>query len=197
MMIKMRKKIIAVICVIALTLSLPMLAWAADSPSHEEAVSNGVVLDVTAGSGTLDSVTASSTQASNVQLSATDEVLASFEIEGDATDIDLTFNVGTKWAGYTCTIFIEHNDETTEVRTAVVAANGTITIHVDKLSLFTLVVDTATAPASGGSGTDTSPTSPKTGVDTSATATVVTGITITMAIAAVFVAFALRKKIAQ
>jgi hypothetical protein len=197
MMIGMKKKITAVICVIALTLSLPMFAWAAPSPSNDQATSGEVVLNVSAGSGTIESVTASSEQAKNVELTANDEVLASFEITGDATNVTLTFNVGAEWAGYTCKIFVEHNDGTTEVLTATIATDGTLVVHIDKLSLFTLVVDKTSAPASGGSGTDTSATSPRTGVGISATTGVVAGLTVAMAVAAVFVAVALRKKVAR
>jgi hypothetical protein len=200
MMIKMKKKIIAVICVIALTLSLPMLAWAAPSPSNDQATSNGVVLNASAGGGTV-AVAASSVQASNTVVSANDEVLASFEGTGDATDVSLTFNVGVNRAGYTMRIFIENNDGTIDAQTVTIAADGTAAIHVDEFpggsSLFTLVLDTKSGPASGGSGTDTSPTSPKTGVDISAATTAVAGMTIGMAVAAVFVALALRKKITQ
>jgi hypothetical protein len=197
MTMRMKKKIVAAICAVVLSLSLPMLAWGADSPNNDQATSNDVVLNVSAGSGTVASVEASSTQASNVEVSANDEVLASFEVTGDATDVTLTFNVGTEWAGYTCKVFIQHTDGTTEPpRTVTVAADGTLTIHVDRLSIFTLVVDTTSAPSGGSSGTDTGGTSPKTGVDTSTTG-VVAGMTIAMAVAAACVAVALRKKVTQ
>jgi hypothetical protein len=200
MTIKMKKKIVAALCVVALTLSLPMLAWAAGSPTNDQATSGDVVLNASADNGTL-AVVASSDQASNTVVSANDEVLASFEGEGDATNVSLTFNVGAKWAGYTMRIFIDNIDGTVDTRTVTIAADGTAAIQVSEFAggsaLFTLVVDTASAPAAGGSGTDTSPTSPKTGVDMSATTAVVAGMTITMAIAAVFVALALRKKITQ
>jgi hypothetical protein len=201
MMIEMKKKFIAVICVIALTLSLPMLAWGAGSPNHEQAVSRDVVLDVSVGpnsTGTLGPVVATETQASNVVVTANDEVLASFEITGDATDVNLVFSVGAQWAGYTCTVFIQHSDGSgAETQTVTIAADGTVAIHVDKLSIFTLVVDKTSAPAPGGTVTDTGSTSPRTGVDMSATTGIVAGMTIAMAAAAVFVAVALRKKVIQ
>jgi LPXTG-motif cell wall-anchored protein len=194
----MKKKIIAAICAVALTLSLPMLAWGADSPSNEQATSNDVVLNVSAGSGTIASVDDTSTQASNTQVSANDEVLASFEVKGNATDVTLSFNIGTQWAGYTVRVYIQHEDGT--LTTAIVnpvPANGIVQIHVDRLSIFTLVVDKTSAPSTSGSGTDTGGTSPKTGVDTSTTTAVVAGVTIAMAIAAACVAVALRKKVTQ
>ncbi|MDR2672930.1 MAG: hypothetical protein LBC35_06590 [Coriobacteriales bacterium] len=198
---KMKKKIIAVICVFALVLSLPMLAWAVPSSENNQATSSdGVVLNVSAGSGTIDSVAEATTQASNVPatLPATQEVLASFEVKGDATDVDLTFNVGAQWAGYKVTVYIQHDNGDPEVRSGVtVAANGTLNIHVDRLSVFTLVVDKTSAPASDGTKTDTGATSPKTGVEVGATAGVVAGVTIAMALAAAFVAVALRKKVMQ
>jgi hypothetical protein len=197
----MKKKIVAVICVVALMLSLPVLAWAADSPSNDQATSNGVILDASATSGTV-AVVASSTQASNAAVAATDELLASFEAEGDGADVTLTFNIGAKWAGYTLRTYIEHKDGTlTTAITTPVAANGVVAIHVDEFkggsAFFTLVVDKTTAPSTGGSGTDTGGTSPKTGVDTSATTGVVVGMTIAMAVAAACVAVALRKKVTQ
>jgi hypothetical protein len=201
MMIEMKKKFIAVICVIALTLSLPMLAWGADSPAHEQAVSGDVVLDVSVGpnsTGTLGPVVATEAQASNVVVTADDEVLASFEITGDATDVNLVFSVGTQWAGYTCTVFIQHSDGSDpETRTVTIAADGTVAIHVDKLSIFTLVVDKTSAPSAGGPATDNGSTSPKTGVDMGVTTGVIAGLTIAMAIGALCAAVALRKKVIQ
>jgi hypothetical protein len=203
MMIEMKKKFIAVICVVALALSLPMLAWGLGSPDNPATITDdnsGVSIGVTVGpdsTGSIDEVIVSEAQASNVVVTANDEVLASFEVVGDATNVNLTFAVGAEWAGYTCTIFIQHNDGTTETQTVTVAADGTLTIHVSKLSIFTLVVDKTSAPTSGGTVTDNGSTSPKTGVDLSATTGTIAGLTIAMAIAAVFVAVALRKKVVQ
>jgi hypothetical protein len=201
---KLSKRILAFTCVIALVFSLPMLAWAAESPSNEKEATgaNDVVLDVVVeGGGVLTSVTATQAQASNVQASLTtnDKVLASFEVEstGNITNATLTFSVGTQWAGYTCKVFIEHNDGSTEMKTVTVAANGTVSIQVNKLSLFTIVVDETSAPSGGGGNSDVSPTSPKTGVDTSLATGVVAGATIVMAFAAIFVAVALRKRVTR
>ena len=189
----MNKKLVAILCVVALTMSVPVLALGAPSPSNEgQATSNGVVINVDAASGSNITVIGTTTQAANVQLGTSEEVLASFEVTGEASDITITFNVGTQYAGYAYTIFIEHNDGTTEVREGTIAADGTITIHVDALSYFTVVVDKSSAPASGTS-TDTTATSPKTGVETG----MVLGISVAMLFAAGAVAFSLRKKVAK
>jgi hypothetical protein len=207
MMIEMKKKFIAVICVIALTLSLPMLAWGLPSPENGETFTDpesNISIAVSLGEdsdGTITSIAVAAEPAKGVpaDLPATQEVLASFEVIGTITtgSVNLTFAVGTEWAGYTCTVYIEHSDGTLETQTVVVAADGTLTLSVTKLSTFTLVVDTTSAPAPGGTVTDTGSTSPKTGVDLSATTGTIAGLTIAMAIAAAFVAVALRRKVIQ
>jgi hypothetical protein len=183
----MKRKIVSVVCAVALMLSLPVLAWAAPSPvlgSNGAGKVNDVYLEVVASAGTIESVGESAKQASNVKLAGNDAVVASFEIIGDATNVGLAFSVGEKWAGYTFKVFIEHNDGSTEVKTATVGSDGLLSLRVDKLSIFTLVAEGAS-------------TSPKTGVNIGATSGAVAGMTIAMAAAAVFVATALRRKATQ
>lgn len=172
---------------------MPALAFAAPSPSTP-AVSenttakadNGTTVDAKAGSGTIESTTAVSKAADNVPAGAT--VLASFEVKGDATDVTLTFNVGTQYAGHTCTVYVQHNDGTTEALTATVSSDGTLSIHVDKLSVFSLVMGDKAAGSADGSSK-----SPQTGVDFGGVA----GATAVAAIAAGVVFVALRKKVTE
>lgn len=214
----MRKKLLALVCAAVLALALPTLAWAAPSPGGSTSVDagNGVSANVTF-SGTVE-ITATQQQASNVQLSSTEKVLASVEIQAEGVSesnpLTLSFSVGSQYAGATAKIFVQHNDGTTEVLSAVVAADGTVSVPVTKLSIFTLVVDTATIPASdAGTTTDTTGTtagtsattssttsgsssnavSPKTGVDM----TLVAAGTAVLAVCAGGVAVALRKKVTE
>ena len=187
----MKKKLVAITCAMALMLALPTLAFAAPSPSNPDPApvvgKNEVVIAVKAGSGTVDSVDISTTDASNVP--AGSEVLASFEVKGDATDVTLTFNVGAKYAGYSATIYIQHNDGTTEAKTVTVGADGMISVHVDKLSVFSIVMGEKGAAAAADKGAK----SPATGVDFGTVA----GGTVAMAIAAGVVFVALRKKVTE
>lgn len=143
-------------------------------------------------------VEATSDQASNVSLSATQKIVGTFKVydvpEGSTYGpYTLTFNVGTEYNGATATVFIEHQGRDanlgTETKTATVS-NGNVTISTDGLSLVTIAVDSSTVT---GATTDASATSPQTGVD-------MTGIavaTVACAIAAVGVGVVLRKKLAE
>lgn len=196
-MVFMKKKLFAVVLAAVMVLALPAMAFAAPSPSIIEGssgASNGTTLTVTAnGTGDL-TVVETPKQASNVALSGSEVVVASFEVTnttGDATDITLTFNVGTKYAGANAKVFIEHNDGTTEVKEATVSADGYIIIKTDGLSVFTVVVDPTTA--TGTTAADTSSVSPQTGVDMTLVAAA-SGICF---VGAGAVAFALRKRMTK
>ncbi|MBC2889928.1 hypothetical protein [Gordonibacter massiliensis (ex Traore et al. 2017)] len=185
----MKKKIVAIACAAAMMLALPTLAWAAPSPSNNGTATgdNGVTAVVKAGSGAIEGVASTAEKASNVP--AGTDVVASFKVTGDATDVSLTFNVGAKYAGYAYTVYVEHNDGTTEALTGTVAADGTISIHVDKLSVFSIAIGAAGTTANSNAGS----TSPQTGVDLGTVA----GATVVTAIAAGAVFVALRKKVTE
>lgn len=163
----MKSKIFAVVMAAMLMLALPALAWANPSPAANNVVegANGTTL-VISGGGVVESAVATSEKASNVPAGA--DVLASYEITGELADgetMNLTFNVGSQYAGYTVYVYIQHSDGATEVKTATVGADGTITITIDKLSIFSLVLGEAGAGTVPGAGSDNGSTSPKTGVD--------------------------------
>lgn len=184
----MKKRMVAIACAFALALAMPALAFAAPSPVTPDPVTgnNNVVINVKAGSGTVESITATTTNAKNVPTGAT--VLASFEVKGDAKDVTLTFNVGKQYAGYSCTVYVEHNDGTTEALQATVSADGTISVHTSGLSTFSVVMG-----AAGSGAADGSAKSPQTGVDFGTVA----GATAVTAIAAGVVFVALRKKVTE
>lgn len=186
----MKKRIVAIACAAALMLALPTLAWAAPSPSNNGTAtgSNGVTAVVKAGSGTIESVASTTTQASNVP--AGTDIVASFEVTGDATNVDLTFNVGTQYAGHAFTVYVQHTDGTTETLTGTVAADGTVSIHVDKLSIFSIAIGDKVADTAAA---NTGAKSPQTGVDLGTVA----GATVVTAIAAGAVFVALRKKVTE
>lgn len=201
----MKKKLTAMICALALAMAMPTLAWASNSPqkvtSNTCTASQGATLTV---SGKTDDSTsklvveATSDQASNVSLSATQKIVGTFKVydvpEGSTYGpYTLTFNVGTEYNGATATVFIEHQGRDAnlgaETKTATVS-NGNVTISTDGLSLVTIAVDSSTVT---GATTDASATSPQTGVD-------MTGIavaTAACAIVAVGVGVVLRKKLAE
>lgn len=201
----MKKKLTAMICALALAMAMPTLAWASNSPqkvtSNTCTASQGASLTVTGKTDDSTSklvVEATSDQASNVSLSATQKIVGTFKVydvpEGSTYGpYTLTFNVGTEYNGATATVFIEHQGRDanlgTETKTATVS-NGNVTISTDGLSLVTIAVDSSTVT---GAATDASATSPQTGVD-------MTGIavaTAACAIAAVGVGVVLRKKLAE
>lgn len=171
-------------------LALPTLAWADPSPSNNKTVTgaNGVTAIVKAGSGTINDVTAANDQASNVP--AGTDIVASFEVTGDATNVDLTFNVGTQYAGHAFTVYVQHTDGNTEVLTGTVAADGTVAIHVEKLSIFSIAIGDKVADTAAA---NTGAKSPQTGVDLGTVA----GATVVTAIAAGAVFVALRKKVTE
>lgn len=184
----MKNKIVAVIAAAMLMMAMPVLAWAAPSPEAPSAkADNGTTLVVSGGQ--VDTIAATTQNASNVP--AGTDVFASFEITGDipaGETMDLTFGLGTQYAGATVTVYIQHHDGTTDIQTGTVKADGTLTITIDKLSIFSLVVDDSTA--TGATNADNSSTSPKTGVDMTAVA----GGTAAAVAAAGCVFVALRRK---
>ena len=186
-------------------MAMPTLAWASNSPqkvtSNTCTASQGASLTVTGKTDDSTSklvVEATSDQASNVSLSATQKIVGTFKVydvpEGSTYGpYTLTFNVGTEYNGATATVFIEHQGRDanlgTETKTATVS-NGNVTISTDGLSLVTIAVDSSTVT---GATTDASATSPQTGVDMAGIAVA----TAACAIAAVGVGMVLRKKLAE
>ena len=194
----MKKKLAVLLCAAVLAMSLPAMAFAAqfNSPAGTTVNgSNGVALTVkgdVSGNGFIH-VEPSNVQASNVPAGVTP--VASFEVTADDdisfAELTFIFNVGAQYAGADAAIYIQHGDGSTEVQQTKVAADGTIAITVDKLSVFSVVIDESTA--TGSVGVDTSATSPQTGANMNAVA----GVTVAAIAGAGVVAFALRKKIVE
>ena len=198
------KKIVGVFAAATMMFALPSVAMAAqfNSPSgttvtDQSGVSISVSGDVTSasGNGHID-VNAGSTPAANVPAGVTP--LATFEVvaEGDAefTELTLVFSVGAQYAGANATVYITHGDGSNDVMETTVAADGTVAITVDRLSVFSIVVDESTVPADGeGVTTDTSATSPATGVVIAPVA----AITAAAAAGAGAVAVTIRKKVTK
>lgn len=203
----MKKQLVSVFTAVTMMLGVPSVALAAqfNSPSGTTVTAPGTSVaisvsgDVSSASGSgyinVDSVT---TVASNVPEGVTP--LATFEVTavGDVefSELSLTFSVGSRYAGATATIYIEHGDGTQETQTATVAADGTVTITVDRLSVFSIVIDESTIPASGttsGTTTDTSATAPA----TDASLLPVLGVTIAATAGAGASAVAIRKRISE
>ncbi|HIU04835.1 MAG TPA: hypothetical protein IAD14_05165 [Candidatus Coprousia avicola] len=196
------KKLVTAIAAAAMIFALPGVAMAADfqSPAGTSVTdeASGVALHVSgniSGTGFVH-VNVTDKIASNVPEGV--DPIASFEVtKDDGVEIDgqlsFVFSVGTQYAGATATIYIEHGTDgngATETQTATVAADGTITIAVDELSVFSVVIDESTIPA-GGATTDTSATSPQ----TNATVAPVAMVTTVAVLGAGAAAVALRKKV--
>ncbi len=195
------KKLVSAFAAFTMMLALPTVAMAAqfNSPSGTTvtAPGTGVAISVSgdvSGDGFIH-VDPSDAAASNVPEGVTP--LASFEVVADDnvsfTELSLTFSVGSQYAGAKATIYIQHGDGTTDVQEATVAADGTVTITVDRLSIFSIVVDESTIPADGGVATDTSATAPATDVNSAAVA----GVTVAAIAGAGVVAVTLRKKVSE
>lgn len=195
------KKLVSAFAAFTMMLALPTVAMAAqfNSPSGTTvtAPGTGVAISVSgdvSGDGFIH-VDPSDAAASNVPEGVTP--LASFEVVADDnvsfTELSLTFSVGSQYAGAKATIYIQHGDGTTDVQEATVAADGTVTITVDRLSIFSIVVDESTIPADGGVAADTSATAPATDVNSAA----VVGVTVASIAGAGVVAVALRKKVSE
>lgn len=192
------KKFVTIMSALIIALMVPVLAFADPSP-------NSGTAQGTSGSQTLNisgiesgglTVEGTTKQASNVVLATeTEKVLVSFEVttygnfQMGPNGLTFTFSLGQEYAGASVKVFIEHDDGETEVQSATVAADGTVTIPVDKLSIFTVVVDESTM-GNATSNADTSSKSPQTGVSVSA-AQVVTGVSFVAAAACA--AYAVRK----
>ena len=199
------KKLVTAIAAAAMMFALPGVAMAAESSQFNSPAgttvtdtTSGVALAVSGdiiGDGFIH-VEVTDKVASNVPEGVTP--IASFEVtKDDGVEINgqlsFVFSVGTQYAGATATIYIEHGPDgngATETQTATVAADGTITIAVDKLSVFSVVIDESTIPA-GGTTTDTSATSPQ----TNATVAPVAMVTTVAVLGAGAAAVALRKKV--
>ena len=173
------KKFFAVASALVVALSAaPMVATAAPSPVAATVTVSGTTLSATAtdaqGNPVDLKVSQAAAQASNTKLTATEKVLASFEVKGEgATNVKLTFSVGEKYAGATVKVFIQHDNGDTEEKTATVAADGSVTITVDRLSIFTIAVDEATVGTTASADKkDNSAKSPQTGISTAAVAAV-------------------------
>lgn len=195
------KKLVSAFAAFTMMLALPTVAMAAqfNSPSGTTvtAPGTGVAISVSgdvSGDGFIH-VDPSDAAASNVPEGVTP--LASFEVVADDnvsfTELSLTFSVGSQYAGAKATVYIQHGDGTTDVQEATVAADGTVTITVDRLSIFSIVVDESIIPADGGVATDTSATAPATDVNSAAVA----GVTVAAIAGAGVVAVALRKKVSE
>ncbi len=195
------KKLVSAFAAFTMMLALPTVAMAAqfNSPSGTTvtAPGTGVAISVSgdvSGDGFIH-VDPSDVAASNVPEGVTP--LASFEVVADDnvsfTELSLVFSVGSQYAGAKATVYIQHGDGTTDVQEATVAADGTVTITVDRLSVFSIVIDESTIPADGGVATDTSATAPATDVNSAAVA----GVTVAALAGAGVVAVTLRKKVSE
>lgn len=189
------KKIVTVLAAAVMAFALPTAAFAVDSPTEvppavvETADGNQIVASAD-NKGYVTAIDASKVQASNVPAGVTAD--ASFVVVGEVPEGEsttLTFTVGTQYNGRIVEVYIEHSDGTEEKKECTVV-DGVITVTVDRLSVFSLVItdryaETGTA--------DSSAKSPS----TSASLVAVAGLTAASTLGAGAVAVTLRKKDAE
>ena len=103
-------------------------------------------------------------------------MVASFEInetvEGTVSEsnpLTVTFTLGKAYAGAKVTVYVQHNDGTTEQLNLTADNNGNVVFKVTKLSIYTIVAEKT---AAGAATTDNGSKSPATGVNTTAVAAV-------------------------
>ena len=160
----MKKRFMAALSVLALALALPVAAFAAPSPANTTATG-------------ANNVTASVSTTKNAEgTPAGANVVASFEItetvEGTVSEsnpLTVTFTLGKAYANAKVTVYVQHNDGTTEQLNLTADNNGNVVFKVTKLSTYTIVAEKT---AAGAATTDNGAKSPATGVNTTAVAAV-------------------------
>ncbi|MDO5328820.1 MAG: hypothetical protein Q4E88_01800 [Coriobacteriia bacterium] len=179
--LKTKKSVLAIVLSVAVLAVIAMFsinfannsnsADAADSPVVPAAESNGVVFminKVGVGDASKLRVRATNTVAKEAQ--GRSDIVANFEIyTTDGSSLgnyqDVTLTVGGKDAakvqGQHAKIFIQHHDNTNEVKEGDFNNSGAITLQLEKLSYFTICGNFA---GGGGGGHDSGDTSPKTGL---------------------------------
>ena len=188
----MKKRLAVIILACVLAFALPCLAFAVSSPTagpvgDTDTYGNKATLTVKAQvNGDYGiKIVKSDTDAKNYVKPANEVAKQSFTISVDPeTDanwedaktakVTMVYTTDASFSGLTCTVYIEHHDGTTEVKTATVAADGTVTVEMTGLSTVTFSID---KPAAAAATTDSTTTtkakaaasdskseSPKTGV---------------------------------
>ena len=166
----MKKRFMAALSVLALALALPVAAFAAPSPANTPGANN-----VTASVNNA-SVKVVSTTKNAEGTPAGSNVVASFEITeseagtvSESNPLTVTFTLGKAYANAKVTVYVQHNDGTTEQLNLTADNNGNVVFKVTKLSIYTIVAEKT---AAGAATTDNGAKSPATGVNTTAVAAV-------------------------
>ena len=92
------------------------------------------------------------------------------DVVSESNPLTVTFTLGKAYAGAKVTIYVQHNDGTTEVLNLTADNNGNVTFKVTKLSIYTIVAQPTTSASAA--TTDNGSKSPATGVNTTAAAAV-------------------------
>lgn len=210
-------KIVAGACAASLALAMPVVAFAAPSPTNTSTVIGYNNVTIYASARTIsgaalpaDAFTISSvdqvaegtplTDISSVDAARLGQggkiAIASFQVSSgydlsDVESVDLTFNVGTQYAGSTVYLYVQNSDGTTSVQQVTVGSDGVCAVTLGGTGLVTVVVDADTIPEGSGVKADKGATAPQTGVSVAGVAAGTAG----MAVAACVAGVALRKKV--
>ena len=158
----MKKRFMAALSVLALALALPVAAFAAPSPANTTATGAN---NVTASVNNANVKVASTTKNAG-GTPANANVVASFEITesqagtvSESNPLTVTFTLGKAYANAKVTVYVQHNDGTTEQLNLTADNNGNVVFKVTKLSIYTIVAEKT---AAGAATTDNGAKSPAT-----------------------------------
>lgn len=167
----MKKRFMAALSVLALALALPVAAFAAPSPANTTTTGAN---NVSASVNNANVKVVSTAAAKGTPAGA--NVVASFEITetvagtvSESNPLTVTFTLGKAYANAKVTVYVQHNDGTTEQLNLTADNNGNVVFKVTKLSTYTIVAEKT---ATGAAATDNGAKSPTTGVDTTGVAAV-------------------------
>jgi len=193
----MKKKIIlASLFAAVLALALPMMAFAAESPTNTQTKTQaGVTATLVGSSESIDNLVIESASASNTVSGAlgSQTLLGDYNVyftDGKTSDFG-TLTLSFPASGNTAQVWEVHNGTLTKGSDQTVS-NGTVAATTTTLSEFAVVSGTGSSSASGSSSS--SSTSPKTGAEST---TLIALMTIASLAGAAGVGLVLRRKALQ
>ena len=185
----MKKRVLVIMMACVLALALPCVAFAVDSAqvkgdtttsTTKDSAGNDVSLKMTVKGADWVKATPTDTKAKNYNMEGKTVVAEqSFDLSASTENakVTLVYTTDKDYAGLTCYVFVEHADGTTEVFTQPVAADGTVTVNMDKLSTVTFSISNEKYNAGGNdSGSSSSSTVPTTGTKDKKSTSPKTGI---------------------
>ncbi|MEG1750734.1 MAG: hypothetical protein RR241_03070 [Raoultibacter sp.] len=196
----MKKKVlISLLAGAMMMVALPMMAFAAPSPSGQPASGDGAAITGLA-AGQVATIAKTTETLPGVTVAAGEKSVGTWDIvvkdaNGNVVTefpngLALSFTVGAEYNGMSVKVYQEHNGTMLAPKSGTVK-DGVVTITVTQLSKFQIVADTTSGAA--GAAANAGAKSPQTGFDMTGVA-VASGACVLFAGAA---AFALKKKLSE